>query len=109
MLSICCAHKTAIVTYDYTRPIIRDDRHAIALANAGYEVEGLEKLPLAGPALIVYYHGTMPVDMYYLLSEYLLRRKRLIRCVTDRCSSVVHILSVANVHLVHYAYLGFCR
>lgn len=52
--------------------------------HAGYEVEGLEKLPLVGPALIVYYHGTMPLDMYYLLSEFLIRRKRLIRCVADR-------------------------
>lgn len=35
----------------------------------GYEIVGFEKIP-PGPALIVYYHGTVPVDYYYLNSRF---------------------------------------
>lgn len=42
----------------------------------GYEVVGLENIPADGPALVVYYHGTLPVDYYYLNSRYLIHNKR---------------------------------
>jgi len=42
----------------------------------GYEVIGLENVPQEGPALIVYYHGAIPIDMYYLNSRMLLQRER---------------------------------
>ena len=36
----------------------------------GYEVVGLDNIPESGPALIVYYHGALPVDYYYLVSGF---------------------------------------
>ncbi len=35
----------------------------------GYEVEGLENIPDRGPAMIIYYHGALPVDYYYLVMK----------------------------------------
>ncbi|XP_043232826.1 transmembrane protein 68-like isoform X3 [Amphibalanus amphitrite] len=49
----------------------------------GYEVSGLENLP-SGPAIIVFYHGAIPIDHYYLLSEVLTSSGRLIKTVGDR-------------------------
>lgn len=50
----------------------------------GYEVIGLDNVPQEGPALIVYYHGAIPIDMYYLNSRMLLQRERLIYTIGDR-------------------------
>ncbi|KFB41384.1 AGAP013284-PB-like protein [Anopheles sinensis] len=49
-----------------------------------YEVSGLENLPEDGPALIIYYHGALPIDMYYLTAETMLKRNRLIHTIGDR-------------------------
>lgn len=49
----------------------------------GFEIENLQKIPDRGPALIVYYHGTIPVDFYYLAARCLLEKKRHIRAVGD--------------------------
>uniref|UniRef100_A0A3Q3NML9 Transmembrane protein 68 n=1 Tax=Labrus bergylta TaxID=56723 RepID=A0A3Q3NML9_9LABR len=35
----------------------------------GYEIHGMEKIPDKGPALIVYYHGAIPIDYYYFLAS----------------------------------------
>lgn len=43
----------------------------------GYEVKGLENIPKDSRALVVYYHGVIPVDYYYLNSRYLFYSKRL--------------------------------
>ena len=66
-------------------------RHAIAVmwdAHGwvwhGYEVEGLDNIPSEGPALIIYYHGAIPLDYYYLLAKCILFKKRLIQAVGDR-------------------------
>uniref|UniRef100_A0A1L8DYJ6 Putative phosphate acyltransferase n=1 Tax=Nyssomyia neivai TaxID=330878 RepID=A0A1L8DYJ6_9DIPT len=50
----------------------------------GYEVNGLHHLPAEGPALIVYYHGAVPIDMYYFVARVLLAKDRLIYTVADR-------------------------
>lgn len=50
----------------------------------GYEVEGLENIPDEGPALLIYYHGAIPIDYYYLMSKVFLLKKRLIQAVGDR-------------------------
>lgn len=50
----------------------------------GYEVQGMENIPDDGPALIVYYHGAIPLDYYYLLAKVFLMKKRLIRAVGDK-------------------------
>ncbi|XP_017461832.1 PREDICTED: transmembrane protein 68-like, partial [Rhagoletis zephyria] len=50
----------------------------------GYEVEGLENIPDSGPALLVYYHGAIPIDYYYLSARCIIAKKRLIYSVGDR-------------------------
>ncbi|XP_015785727.1 transmembrane protein 68 [Tetranychus urticae] len=50
----------------------------------GYEVKGLDNIPDSGPALIVYYHGALPLDYYYLLSKTYLHKNRLIKAVGDK-------------------------
>jgi len=50
----------------------------------GYEVEGLEKIPTSGPVLIVFYHGALPIDFYYLFAKIWLYRNRRVRVVADR-------------------------
>ncbi|XP_042873475.1 transmembrane protein 68-like [Penaeus japonicus] len=50
----------------------------------GYEVRGLENLPDEGPCLIIYYHGAIPIDIYYLVARTILTKGRLIHCVGDR-------------------------
>ncbi|KAA0187014.1 Transmembrane protein 68 [Fasciolopsis buskii] len=49
-----------------------------------YEVIGMAKLPIHGPAYIVYYHGTCPFDAYYLVSRYCIERDRFPVAVVDR-------------------------
>lgn len=49
-----------------------------------YEVIGMDKLPIHGPAYIVYYHGTCPFDAYYLVSRYCIERDRFPVAVVDR-------------------------
>ena len=44
----------------------------------GYEIVGFENLPLDKRALVVYYHGVIPVDYYYLSSRYSIKNKRTI-------------------------------
>ncbi|OQR75222.1 transmembrane protein 68-like [Tropilaelaps mercedesae] len=50
----------------------------------GYEISGLENIPPAGPALLIYYHGAIPIDYYYLLSGIYLYKQRLLWGVGDR-------------------------
>ena len=35
----------------------------------GYEVKGLENVPADGGALILYYHGALPIDYYYFVAK----------------------------------------
>ncbi|CAH8864097.1 unnamed protein product [Trichobilharzia szidati] len=50
----------------------------------GYEVIGMEKLPVSGPAYLVYYHGTCPFDAYYFMSRHCIERDRFPVPVVDR-------------------------
>ncbi|GFN90774.1 transmembrane protein 68-like [Plakobranchus ocellatus] len=50
----------------------------------GYEIEGIENIPSSGPALIIYYHGTLPVDMYYVVSSLILEKDRQVHLVGDK-------------------------
>jgi len=43
-----------------------------------YEIVGFENLPANKRALVVYYHGVVPVDYYYLSSRYFIKHKRTI-------------------------------
>ena len=50
----------------------------------GYEIIGFDKIPESGPALLIYYHGAIPADVYYLVAKTLLHKNRQIRAVGDR-------------------------
>lgn len=52
----------------------------------GYEVVGLENIPNKGEggALLIYYHGAIPLDIYYLLAKCILYKERMITAVADR-------------------------
>ncbi|KAG8442045.1 hypothetical protein GDO86_011004 [Hymenochirus boettgeri] len=49
----------------------------------GYELYGMENLPDEGPALIVYYHGALPVDYYYFVAKVILLKGRTCHSVGD--------------------------
>ncbi|XP_013191711.1 monoacylglycerol/Diacylglycerol O-acyltransferase isoform X2 [Amyelois transitella] len=49
----------------------------------GYEIRGLENIP-EGPFLVIYYHGALPIDMYYFIARMLLFKRRHIHTVADR-------------------------
>ncbi|GIY73326.1 transmembrane protein 68 [Caerostris extrusa] len=59
-----------------TRVVVPDD--------PSHEIEGFENIPSEGPALVVLYHGMMPVDWFCLLAESIVYKKRLICSVGDR-------------------------
>lgn len=50
----------------------------------GFESVGDENIPKAGSALIVFYHGLMPLDVWYFGLNYYLKTGRLIRGLGDR-------------------------
>ena len=50
----------------------------------GYEVVGLEHVPQEGAALILYYHGALPVDYYYFVAKIHLLKGRVVHSVVDR-------------------------
>ncbi|KAG8014382.1 Transmembrane protein 68 [Nibea albiflora] len=49
----------------------------------GYEIHGMEKIPNEGPALIVYYHGAIPIDYYYFLARVIIQKGRTCHSVAD--------------------------
>ncbi|KAK2191486.1 hypothetical protein NP493_49g00052 [Ridgeia piscesae] len=52
--------------------------------SARYEVVGFEKIPISGPALLIYYHGTIPIDLYYVMAKMIVHKDRQLRAVGDR-------------------------
>nr|XP_044600125.1 transmembrane protein 68 isoform X1 [Equus asinus] len=49
----------------------------------GYEVHGMEKIPEDGPALIIFYHGAIPIDFYYFMAKIFIQKGRTCRVVAD--------------------------
>lgn len=50
----------------------------------GYEVEGLENIPSSEePLLVIYYHGAIPIDLYYFIAKVFLYKNRLVHTVAD--------------------------
>lgn len=43
----------------------------------------MEKIPDEGPALIVYYHGAIPIDYYYFLANVIIQKGRTCHSVAD--------------------------
>ena len=58
-----------------------EEQFFLFFRSLGYELMGVEKLPDDGPALLIYYHGALPLDMYYILARLLLVKKRRLRNV----------------------------
>lgn len=50
----------------------------------GYDVTGLDNIPETGPALFVAYHGTLPIDIYYLISKVMVHKRRTLHVVGDK-------------------------
>lgn len=50
----------------------------------GHEIIGRENIPSSGPAVLLYYHGALPVDYYFLVADTYLYRDRLIQSVADK-------------------------
>ncbi|XP_026479127.1 transmembrane protein 68-like isoform X1 [Ctenocephalides felis] len=50
----------------------------------GFEIDGIEKIPCDGPALIIYYHGAIPIDIYYFMARVYLKQNRVVHTVADR-------------------------
>jgi len=48
-----------------------------------HDVIGLENVPNRGPALLCIYHGTLPIDLYYLLARLQLEKKRRLKVIVD--------------------------
>lgn len=49
----------------------------------GHEIHGLEYLPDEGPALLIFYHGVVPIDYYYVMSKCLIEKQRQLHAVGD--------------------------
>ena len=63
----------------------------------GYEVQGWENIPDDGPALIVYYHGAVPIDYYQLVGHCILKKRRVIHSVVD--TFLFKVSSESNIHI----------
>jgi 1-acyl-sn-glycerol-3-phosphate acyltransferase len=50
----------------------------------GHEIIGLENIPRNGPALIIYYHGAITVDSFFIGAKVYQKFNRLIFTVADR-------------------------
>lgn len=55
----------------------------ITVIALGYEVEGLENISSSEPILFVYYHGAIPIDVYYFITKVFLYKNRLVHTVAD--------------------------
>ena len=49
-----------------------------------HEVQGMEKIPSKGPAILVWYHGVVPIDYMALVSRLYLRDERIVNSVVHR-------------------------
>ena len=50
----------------------------------GFEIEGFDNIPKRGGALIVYYHGAVPIDYLLLNMHILAKNNRVVSSVIDR-------------------------
>ena len=64
----------------------------------GYEVRGFEKLPREehAPAMLVYYHGEIPIDCYYLLSELVSSSEKLASSIPGTKDFQMYFLKIST-------------
>jgi len=48
-----------------------------------HEVVGIENIPDRGPALLVFYHGTLPIDLYYSMAYLRIKKRRRLKIIVD--------------------------
>ena len=56
----------------------------IFVIHVGYYIDGLENIPTEGAAVLIYYHGTIPLDFYYIMAKVLIYKNRVMQLVGDR-------------------------
>nr|XP_020651639.1 transmembrane protein 68-like [Pogona vitticeps] len=69
-------------TLDDVRLILSTMWNKFARFWNGYELHGTENLP-DGPALLIYYHGAIPVDYLYFLTRYFILKRRCCYSIAD--------------------------
>lgn len=69
----------------------------------GHEIVGFDRVPTKGPALIIYYHGTLPIDVYYLISKCILYKNRTINCVSDN-----FVFNIPGIYLLQVFCYFYC-
>lgn len=60
----------------------------------GYEISGIENFPKDGPALVIFYHGAMPIDMYFMSFRIYLKSGRMMHCVGDKFLFILSIYKI---------------
>ncbi|XP_034936619.1 transmembrane protein 68 isoform X2 [Chelonus insularis] len=50
----------------------------------GYEIVGIENIPMDEPVLFIYYHGAIPIDLYYFMAKMILLHSKVIHTVADK-------------------------
>ena len=63
----------------------------------------MEKIPEEGAALIVYYHGAIPIDYYYFLASVILQKGRTCHSVADHL--VFKIPGMPGLHMHSGVYI----
>lgn len=67
----------------------------------------MEKIPDKGPALIVYYHGAIPIDYYYFLANVIIQKGRTCHSVADHfLFKIPGTNTVINTDLVIFVGFG---
>lgn len=56
--------------------------HLNFVFQTGYELHGTKNLP-DGPAVLIYYHGAIPVDYLYFLTRYFILKRRCCYSIAD--------------------------
>ena len=64
-----------------------------------HSIQGLENIPAEGGALIVWYHGPLPVDYLGLLAQLHLQTGRKVWSVMDKCLQYLPGLEMFSTHL----------
>ena len=55
----------------------------------GYEIVNIENLPSEGPALLIMYHASSPIDVAFFISKYFIEKKRKILVIVDRITRTI--------------------
>ncbi|KAH7644245.1 transmembrane protein 68-like protein 1 [Dermatophagoides farinae] len=64
------------------------------------EINGMENIINTQPALIIFYHGAIPIDIFFLMTDYYLKTKRLIYTITDRI-----VYRIPGSFLLHFFHI----